>query len=181
MYLYGNKVLLRALEIEDMEFLRTTANDPNIENMVGGWSFPISKESQMNWFNSLQPSERNIRYAIELLENKQFVGMISLLSVDWKNRTGMSAIKLVSDAPHGRGIATEAEKLLLDYCFYELNLNRITAEVIEYNEPSIALHKKVGYVLEGKKREAVFKKGKFHTVLSFAMLKSDYLNYSNNR
>ena len=29
-----------------MEMLRATTNDPEIERMVGGWSFPISKTSR---------------------------------------------------------------------------------------------------------------------------------------
>lgn len=38
------KVKLRALETEDMELLRETVNDPEVERLVGGWSFPVSKK-----------------------------------------------------------------------------------------------------------------------------------------
>jgi hypothetical protein len=44
MNIVGKKVILRALEPEDMEFLRSMHNDPEIANLIGGWSFPISRK-----------------------------------------------------------------------------------------------------------------------------------------
>ncbi len=175
MNLIGKRVLLRALEVEDMEALRETINDPYFESMVGGWSFPVSKNAQIKWFESMLSSQSNFRYAIESLETKKFLGMISLLNIDWKNRSGMTAIKLSKIALAGQGIATDAEFTLMKYAFDELNLHRLTADVIEYNKASIALHKKIGGFVEGIKREAVFKNGQYNDVLCFGILKNDYI------
>ncbi|EJT6568307.1 hypothetical protein N2W51_003251, partial [Clostridium perfringens] len=64
MNLYGNKIKLRALEPEDMEFLRETVNDPEIEKLVGGWSFPISKKQQMDWYEKIINDKTSLRFAI---------------------------------------------------------------------------------------------------------------------
>lgn len=174
MYLYGKTVVLRALEAEDMEMLRATVNDPDIEHLVGGWSFPVSRSAQMKWYDNQIIDKNNVRYAIEITENNEFIGMISLTNIDWKNRTGMSAIKLKQDAPHGRGYGCDAEFTLLKYAFEELNLHRITANVLEYNIPSIKLHTKVGAKQEGIQREAIYKHGKYHDVILFGILKEDF-------
>jgi predicted xylose isomerase-like sugar epimerase len=42
--IYGKIVKLRALEMDDMEILRNIINDPEIEGLVEGWSFPVSKK-----------------------------------------------------------------------------------------------------------------------------------------
>ena len=52
MNLKGEKVFLRAIEKEDMEFLREMINNPELERNVVGWSFPISKYEQERWFES---------------------------------------------------------------------------------------------------------------------------------
>ena len=44
MELRGKKVVLRAVEEEDLEMLRELTNDPDYEKMIVGWSFPISKK-----------------------------------------------------------------------------------------------------------------------------------------
>lgn len=47
MILKGEKVILRAIEREDQEFLKEMINDPELEKLVVGWSFPVSLEMQM--------------------------------------------------------------------------------------------------------------------------------------
>lgn len=47
MNIIGKMVRLRAMEPADMEYLRGSANSPESEQMVAGWSFPISSYAQM--------------------------------------------------------------------------------------------------------------------------------------
>lgn len=176
MFVQGRLVVLRALEIEDMEALRETVNDSELENLLGGWSFPISKSAQLEWFNNCANDKNNVRYAIETKDDHKFIGMISLTNIDWKNRSGMIAIKLTTNAPHGKGYGYDAEIALLNYAFNELNLHRITANILEYNKVSINFHTKIGLKKEGINREAIYKRGKYHNVITFGILKKDYLD-----
>ena len=82
MNLKGKKVLLRAIEKEDMEFLRTMINDEMMERQVGGWSFPISKYEQDKWFESQINNTDSIRCIIELEGN--LIGLETLTDIDWK-------------------------------------------------------------------------------------------------
>ena len=56
MNIKGKKVFLRALEIEDMEFLRAMINDGEMEHNVIGWSFPVSKYEQQKWYSGSRRS-----------------------------------------------------------------------------------------------------------------------------
>ena len=43
MFVKGNNVLLRAIELKDAELLRSMMNDEAIEEMMWGHSFPASE------------------------------------------------------------------------------------------------------------------------------------------
>ena len=73
MELYGKKVILRAVEEEDLEMLRELSNSPDFEKMIVGWSFPISKKDQLEWFANCKNSLSVIRYTIETEEDGQWV------------------------------------------------------------------------------------------------------------
>lgn len=175
MNLYGKKVVLRAMEPEDMEMLRGSLNDPAIERMVGGWSFPVSTYEQMKWYERVVGDQRNVRMIIEDKETGEAVGMISLTNIDWKNRDAEYAIKLKPDAPRKRGYGADSEFTLMRYVFEELQLHRLTGEVLAYNEASIAMTEKCGAKREGLKRQAVYKNGQYHDVICYGVLYEDFL------
>ena len=77
MNLKGEKVFLRAIEKEDMEFLREMINNPELERNVVGWSFPISKYEQEKWFESQVQNKDNIRYIIEV--DGERIGVVTIL------------------------------------------------------------------------------------------------------
>ena len=85
MNICGNKVILRALEPSDMPYLREMINDPEMERMVIGWSFPVSEKQQMDWYNRVISDNKNFRFAI--MYEDMFVGVSTLTQIDWKNRS----------------------------------------------------------------------------------------------
>lgn len=171
---YG-KILLRALERDDMDLLRSTLNDPEIEKMVVGWSFPISSIEQNSWFDRIQGNKNHQRFAIEF-EGK-FVGISTLTDIDWKNRSAFHGIKLIADAPKGQGIGFDAVCGTMQYAFEELQLNRLIGGILTYNIPSQKLYKKCGWKEEGLFREQVFKNNQYHDEIAVAILRSDYFEW----
>lgn len=175
MEIYGEKVKLRAMEKEDMEMLREIVNDPETEKMVGGWSFPVSKTQQENWYERVVGDQRNLRFIIEVLETKEAIGLINLVDIDWKNRSGFHGIKLHPNAPKGKGYAKDAIMALEWYAFEQLQLNRLDGSCIVYNIASQNLYDKCGVKVEGIKRKAVYKDGQYWDQQVTGVLKEDYL------
>lgn len=58
MILKDDIVLLRAIEEDDARVLMDLINDPEVENSVFGWSYPVSLSSQKNGFQILQMTRR---------------------------------------------------------------------------------------------------------------------------
>ena len=175
MILKNDKVLLRAIDEQDAEILMELINDPEVENAVYGWSRPVSLSSQKQWILN-QNDESTIRYAIEY--EKQMVGVGSISSIDMKNRVANLNIKLLKDY-RGKRIATNAIKLLIHYCFEELNCHCLTANVLERNTDSKRLWERFGFHQDGLLRERVYKNGRYHNIIAFSLLKEDF--YERNR
>lgn len=174
MNIYGKYVVLRAMEPEDMEMLRETANDSETEYMIGGWSFPISKVEQMKWYERVCSDKNNLRFIIELIDEKKAIGMLNLVNIDWKNRSAFHGIRLAVNAPKGKGYGLDAVMALMRYAFEELQLVRLDGSWVEYNEPSIRLYKKCGWSVEGRKKKAKFTKGQYFDMLIGGVLAEDY-------
>lgn len=164
MNIYGEKVILRAMEPEDMEMLRNTTNDPFTERLIGGWSFPVSTASQMKWYEKSVLDNSNLRLIIETLDEHKAVGMVNLVDIDWKNRSAFHGIRLGNEAPKGMGYGKDAVMAIMRYAFEELQLVRLDGSWVEYNEPSIKLYQKCGWTIEGTKKKAKYSKGQYYDV-----------------
>ena len=81
MNIKGNIVTLRAVDVQDMEFMRKTLNDPEMERLVVGWSFPVSVTEQSRWFESVVQNQRNRRFVIETPDDGT-VGIYVLSGID---------------------------------------------------------------------------------------------------
>lgn len=170
MILFDEVVKLRAIEESDAAVLMDLINDPEIEQNVLGYSFPVSLAQQKKWIADAA-NEKTIRYIIEA--KGEAVGTAIVSSLDYKNGTGNLNIKLLKTA-RGKGYASHTVSLLLNYCFEELNINCVIANVLEYNDSSKHLWEKFGFSLDGVLRERVYKKGKYHNVLSYSLLQGEW-------
>lgn len=175
MAINGKKIYLRPMELEDMKYYQEMLNDESISANVVGWSFPVSIEEQENWFHKVVGDARNKRFSIVLKENDEVVGMLTLSSIDWHNRSATHGIKLHPSCPKGQGIGTDAVITLMKYAFEEVNLNRLDGSWIDYNIPSKRLYEKCGWYEEGTKKEAIYRNGEYHDLKIAGITKREYL------
>ncbi|QQX81813.1 GNAT family N-acetyltransferase [Shewanella sp. KX20019] len=180
MHIYGNKVLLRAMEAEDMEMLRAMVNSPEIEHLIGGYSFPVSKEQQLDWFNNVKSNNSSLRLIIETEENGA-IGFANITDIDWKYRSATHGIKIADFKDRKKGIGTDVVMAVMRYAFDELQLNRLETTIVSYNKASLNLYtKKCRWTIEGIKREAVFKRGEYNDLNVLSILKDEYVSLVDN-
>ncbi|MHA1413699.1 MAG: GNAT family N-acetyltransferase, partial [Promethearchaeota archaeon] len=67
-----------------------------------------------------------------------------------------------------------ATKLLLQYAFEELNLNKVSGSVAEANIGSWTVAEKVGFKFEGISRDEFYVDGKYINVKKYCYLKRDW-------
>ena len=166
----GDLVTLRAIEPTDATLLRELINDPEIENMLGGWSFPVSQSAQKDWIDGLTHEQNTLRCIIETETPREAIGTVILSSIDLKNGNAEVHLKIASGSPRGKGYGTDAIRAIVRYGFSELRLRCIYANIVEYNEPSVKLFKKCGFELDGVLRERLYKNGKYINILVYSIL-----------
>ncbi|MHA1647370.1 MAG: GNAT family N-acetyltransferase [Promethearchaeota archaeon] len=111
---------------------------------------------EYKFFNSYLPYlESN-----KALKEQRIIGNCSI-RLDWKNRVGSLGIMIGEKSAWNKGYGTEAMKLLVEYGFRELNMNRIELEVFASNPRAKRCYEKVGFKEEGCKRQAQFINGKY--------------------
>ena len=173
MNILGKFVTLRAMATKDMGMICEMFNDPEMENLVVGWAFPISVEQQTAWFEKNMNDQRNFRFVIETEEDGA-VGIATLTDIDWKNRSATHGIKLVNRPRKTKGIGTDAVMAIMRYAFEELGLHRLDGSWFEDNIPSKSLYVKCGWKEEGVKRSCVYKRGEWRDLVTVGVLDSDY-------
>lgn len=175
MIIYGEKIVLRAVEAEDNDMLLELINDPETETMLGGSSWPISRAEQLSWFEKQEKKQDVLRCIVAIKETEKAVGTVILSDINQKNGTAQIHIKMSNDGGRGKGYGTDAIKTMIKYALAELRLNCIYAEILTYNEISKHLFEKCGFKQEGVLRSRVYKGGKYVDVLSYSILKSELL------
>ena len=173
MNIKGKFVTLRAIEESDSEMLRSMLNDPDIEDAVVGWAFPVSAYQQKQWFLNNNNNPTNQRLIIETV-NDGAVGMATLVSIDWKNRSATHGIKLAKKDNRTKGIGTDTVMAVMRYAFDHLQLHRLDGSWFASNVASVNLYKKCGWREEGIRREYVYKNGVYIDLTLAGILANEY-------
>ena len=74
----------------------------------------------------------------------------------------------------GRGLGTEATRLVLAHAFDTVGINRIELEVYDFNPRARRVYEKAGFVHEGTKRQALYWDGAWVDAHLMAMLAGDW-------
>jgi RimJ/RimL family protein N-acetyltransferase len=80
---------------------------------------------------------------------------------------------VVAPSARGRGVATDALRLLTEWAFSELDALRIELWIDVLNEPSKRVAQRSGYVREGVLRSVYFKQGRRHDFEIWSRLPTD--------
>ena len=131
MFIKGEKVLLRAIELSDAGILRQMMNDEDVEKMMWGYSFPVSEHQQMKWIENIS-NEKNVFRAIIDVDGTA-IGTIILSDIDMRNGICEIHIKLANSCERGKGYGTDAVSALVSYAFNVLRLNCIYCRIKEDN------------------------------------------------
>jgi RimJ/RimL family protein N-acetyltransferase len=124
------------------------------------------------WYHNLNEEKDCIRFIIET-KSDGAVGQVMLSNIDWKNRSAQTGI-MIAKEHHSKGFALDASMTRQKYAFEELQLNRLEGHILDNNKASQRLAEKAGFKVEGTRRRAVYKNGKYHDVVIVAILKEDY-------
>ena len=167
---------LREITKEDMKEINKWRNDPELIACLGAPYRYINEEVDYNWFDQYMRSRNNaVRCAIvDEQEQNIILGMISLLDINYVNRSGQLHIMIGRKENRGKGMGMFAVKEMLQHAFNNLNLHRIELTALENNKVAIYIYEKCGFTIEGKKRESNYKNGKYLNTIIMSILENEW-------
>lgn len=165
-------VTIRKFERTDIPKKVEWINNP-ANNQFLHYDLPLEVEKTQRWFDN--NVDRVDRFDAVIEADGVLCGTIGLLSIDRKNNKAEYYIAMGETSLKGKGISTEASKILLDYGFNELGLNRIYLFTETENIPAQRLFEKVGFVKEGCLRSDMVSHGKFVNRYIYGLVKNEYL------
>jgi RimJ/RimL family protein N-acetyltransferase len=174
--LEGHTVLLRPVKREDIRLLLKWYNDPEVTQYIARY-LPTTETAAANWIEELARTKSNtdVAFVVEagIAGLEEAIGDCGLTQIDHRNQRAELSVVIGQKHLWGKGYGTEAARLLIEYGFGELSLHRVTSLVLEFNERSIMLHRKLGFREEGRVRQSVFKRGRFWDTVVFGLLKEE--------
>ena len=156
-------------------------NDPKVRRYARNM-WPHTIEDVKKWF---EPSpDRHTRefvvFTIYHKRDKRPIGTVGLGRINWVSRNANIFATIGEPQYWGKGIAVEANKLLIKYGFTELNLHKIYAGVFTPNKRSLRAAEKLGFEKEAILKEEMYVDGEYHDVHKFALFKRDWMKTNQN-
>lgn len=143
--LNGAHLVLRPPRPTDRADRLDAGRDPGFRRMVGGVGpdpGPLTTPEVDRRYNGL--TSEPYSWVVEF--NGRCIGVARLHHVDAAARSARYAIGLFRSEHRGRGFGQEATRLVLDYAFGALDLERVELRVLDFNHQAIACYRRCGFV-----------------------------------
>ena len=169
----NNEIELRKFSEEDIPNKIKWIND-SANNTYLHYDLPLEFDKTLRWFQNNKDKEN--RYDAVILYDGVPVGLIGLLGIDRVNRKAEYYICLGEHNIKGKGIATRASKLLFDYAFETLDLNKIYLYTEVDNLSAQKLFERRNFKKEWLFVDDLIYNGRKVSRYAYALLKEDASN-----
>src|ERR1700722_20646525 len=173
----GDKIQLRAREPLDAEVIPLFEHSADERS---GWMIlpprsRVATRKAVEESAGKRPGPRTLELdlAIARREDDLMVGGINVNEVDQTNGTFAYGVGIGREHK-GNGYAAEAVLLVMRFMFDERRFQKCEARVYDYNAASISLHRKLGFVEEGRLRRHLFLAGEYRDELMFGMTVEEF-------
>lgn len=168
--LMGSRIWLRPLCLEDAPVIFAWLEEPTALRLTGTHARHSLAEVEAHCAR-IELAEDRCDYAIML--DQDLIGEVVLNGIDWPNKSSSMRIAIWDPARRDHGFGTEAIRLLVDFAFATLELNRIELEVFDFNPRARHVYEKAGFRWEGTRREALLWAGEFIDAHVMGLLRND--------
>lgn len=172
----GKKTFISAVEEEHLEKLLYWRNLEDFR--VNFREFrELNLKQQTKWFEKVNSSKNEFMFSIFNLHDNSLIGACGLLYIDWIIRSADFSFYIGMDEKYidDDGLAYDSAKILMDYGFNTLNLNKIWMELYSFDEKKLDFFKnQFNFKVDAQLRDNVYAKGKYHDSFILSLLKKDF-------
>ena len=172
----GQKIYLDAVNKEDLPSLMYWRNLPEYRKHFREYR-ELNMDMQLRWYeNKVLNDNTTEMFAIRLNDTDELIGCCGLCYINWVHRNADLSLYIGWEKSYidNEGYAEEACKLLFDYGFKELGMQKIWTEIYCFDEKKLELYKKLGFSIDGKLRNQYFYEGKWWNSYMLSLLTEEW-------
>ncbi|MFF9451538.1 GNAT family N-acetyltransferase [Streptomyces flaveolus] len=178
--LTGEKTVLRPFAEADAERMWEIVNDPEVVRFTFPPDSELTPERLRGWYGSRGAQPDRLDLAVTDPADGELLGEVVLYEWDPANRS-CTFRTLIGPRGRGRGVGTEATRLIVGHAFEQLGLHRVQLEVYGDNHRALRVYEKAGFVVEGVRREAAWRDGEWVDEVLMAVLDHEWAAHGGRR
>lgn len=172
---------LRPVNPGDLPSLQEILRDPELLRFTGSVSSTAEADNGTpdpaglhEWYSTR--NDQDDRLDLMVVDNASGTVVGEVVLNEWDPHSSTCHYRvLIGPRGRDRGLGTEATRLLVDYAFTHLPLHRIDLEVYGFNPRAQRAYEKAGFVVEGRRREALaFDDQRVDTII-MGLLRSEWV------
>jgi RimJ/RimL family protein N-acetyltransferase len=169
--LIGSKVCLGPMFQADAQIIFNWRNRLDVLHLDGLYR-PLSQGVFDEWFGGIGRDSSRVVFSIRRHGDLAFLGYIQITNIQSASRCAEVGITIGETEHRGKGYGQEALRMCVDFCWRELNLQRLSLRVIGDNPAAIHTYRKVGFEHEGLMRRSAYVNGELRDTTLMALLRA---------
>jgi len=165
------KLEFKKIKADDLEMVLKWRTMPEVTKYMYT-DFEPSMEKQKQWYDRISHDTSRRDWIIRV--DDEPVGVLSIVKIDPVNRRCEWAYYLGSPNVRGKGIGKNVELNVHEFVFGSLGLNKLCCEVLKSNDLVVKIHEKYGSVVEGNRRQQIYKNGEYLDIVEMGLLREDW-------
>lgn len=132
---------------------------------------PMSAQTYLQQFKA----QGEVVFALRLQEDKRCIGAARLAHITWQAQYARIEFAIVLDEFYTQSILQDVVQTVLQFAFWEANLNRVAVHCIENHELLAETLGAVGFTEEGRLRQHVYRDGQYLDKVVYSMLNREWV------
>jgi RimJ/RimL family protein N-acetyltransferase len=170
----GDLVVLRRHTRENLRDFLRWYRDPEVARLTRYQDGPMRPDEIERFFMMRAIGPESMAMGIHVRETGRLVGTCAFSQLDGDNGSALFHITIGEHDAWGQGYGGEATGLMVDHALGTLGLHRVALSVFAFNERAIRAYLRVGFVIEGRSREAIWRDGRWWDELHLSVLEPDW-------
>ncbi len=169
----GKNVALRPMSLRDAGNFCSWLSDTEVSRFLSCYENPPSLREERKWILSVKRRGSSLYFSLDTFFGEH-IGLASLVDIDSFHKSAEFYIFIGDKKYLGQGFGTEAARLVLSYGFKKFKLHRVFLSAIAYNIRGIKSYKKVGFQIEGRLRDHIYRDGVYHDIIKMGILNHEF-------